>query len=452
LAGETEESSLKNLVKNAHHCTLHGTTNPVFTQYQGFTGDAIDKYINTNYNPNTQGVTLTLNSASLGFYNRLDVAAGTVELGSRSGTNYLVSYAKSSTNNFVVRVNAALGTTDANIPSSGFYIGSRTASNVTYGYKNTLKGAISTQGTSSIPSLNQYILARNYADTPDGFSNNEIACAFFGKGLTDNEVYVVNAAFEAYMAVNGKGIVVPTDFTGYDVFMIAGQSNASGRGTNYQSFVKTNGYDAITLSNNYRYELLIDPVDRIDGQVDSVSMEGIAVGGSIWPLIATALSANSKKTVFIPCAKGGTSITEWLPGADHEDRDTLYGSMVYRAKQVQTAGGTLRAVLMWQGETDVVAGMSQATYNGHIDTFANAIDTDLSIKVMQCKLHDLAPLADEATINAAIAEAWGDNANMLTGPDLNAIQQDSSYHITGDAKLAQVAALWVTAINTAFGW
>jgi hypothetical protein len=48
LAGETAESSLRNLIKNDHHATA--VNSPTFTALEGFTGDGLTKYINTNYN------------------------------------------------------------------------------------------------------------------------------------------------------------------------------------------------------------------------------------------------------------------------------------------------------------------------------------------------------------------------------------------------------------------
>ena len=65
LAGETAESSLKNLVKNAHHITAVNA--PVWAQFEGYTG-ANTKYLDANYNASTQGVTFTQNNASMGVY------------------------------------------------------------------------------------------------------------------------------------------------------------------------------------------------------------------------------------------------------------------------------------------------------------------------------------------------------------------------------------------------
>lgn len=275
-----------------------------------------------------------------------------------------------------------------------------------------------------------------------------IGPVFFGKN------YVPTSADRLLMFEAGLASMASSQ---RDVFVIAGQSNASGRGTNNQTYTGSGSVGALNYNNAYHLTNLIDPVDANTGQVDSVSSDTTPVAaGSIWPLLATHHISNTGRTpIFVPCAKGATSITAWLPGADHQDRTTLYGSMVYRALQAANYG-TLRAVLWWQGETDAVAAMSQATYNGHLDTIANAVMADLGVPLMPCKFQRCSGITDanEDAINAAIAEAWGDNANVATGPDLTGITTDSGdgLHLNADAKLSSAAALWWTALETEFGW
>lgn len=239
---------------------------------------------------------------------------------------------------------------------------------------------------------------------------------------------------------------------GADVFIVAGDSNASGRGS------RINGYSLAGLfGNDYEFKQLRDPVDSLYHQVDTVSSEPAnPARGSVWPVFADDLMTDTSRAVyFVPTAKGGTVITDWLPGADHQDRSTLYGSMVYRALQVQAQGGVLRAVLFWEGANDAQAGMTQATFNGHLDTIANAVYSDLGIKLMPAKSQACVGFSVTA-INAAIAEAWGDNSNVLTGPDLSGLTADNDdglgVHLISNSNIDSAAALWLAAIETAFGW
>lgn len=229
--------------------------------------------------------------------------------------------------------------------------------------------------------------------------------------------------------------------------MIGGQSNASGRGTNNQSYSHAT-LKAGIYKNNYAWAELADPTDT-NPTTDSVSADDNAAG-SPWPLLATLIMADQGVPVaFIPAAMGGTSISDWQPGADHQARNTLYGSMVYRALQV----GGVKAVIWWQGERDAVLGTAEATYNTGLDTVANAVQTDLGVKMVVCKLQDLSAYNggyDESVVNAAIATAWGDNANVLQGPDFSDITPSvDGVHFKTDAELQTAADRWWTAIAAA---
>lgn len=273
--------------------------------------------------------------------------------------------------------------------------------------------------------------------------------AFWRRLLTTEE----KAAWVAGLPYINMQYLVPPQ---RDVFIIAGQSNASGRGTSNQVWSHAT-LIPLMYGNDNRIKKLADPTDSPTGQADAVSSDiSPAAAGSVWPLVATDLMATTgRATVFVPCAKGGTSITQWLPGADHQDRTTLYGSMVYRTLQAAQYG-TLRLAVWWQGETDALAGMSQATYNAHLDTIANAYYVDTGIKLMACKFQTCGGIsdADELKINAAIAEAWSDNPNVLTGADLTGITADSGdqLHLNSNGNLSSAAALIGTAIKARLGW
>lgn len=245
---------------------------------------------------------------------------------------------------------------------------------------------------------------------------------------------------------NDTGISASSAYVGIgDVFIVAGQSNASGYGTNNQSYSHAT-LKATMLGNDYNWKELVDPTDSKINQVDSVSAETGTPGGSVWPLLATLFMANQGvPCAFVPCAWGGADVLSWQPGANHEDRTTLYGSMNYRA--IQTG---VKVVLLHLGERDALIGTSQATYNSLLDSFANAVNTDSSVKVMACKLQNCTD-RDETAVNAAIAEAWGDNSNVLTGPDFSDITPSvDGLHFKTDAELQEAADRWWATLQESF--
>jgi hypothetical protein len=151
---------------------------------------------------------------------------------------------------------------------------------------------------------------------------------------------------------------------------------------------------------------------------------------------------------IIIVAKGGTGITQFKAGADHLDRSTLYGSLNYHINAI----GGVKCVLWWQGETDAVAAMSQADYNGHLDTIANDLQADRGVKLMSCLLQNSTGITDanEDAIRAAVTEAAGDNPNVLLGPDFSAISSDDSFHLQTDTKVDNAGAAWAQSIIAEF--
>lgn len=252
--------------------------------------------------------------------------------------------------------------------------------------------------------------------------------------------------------IGNAGSVVSVNLIGIgDIFVIAGQSNACGMAESNQSYSNAT-LKACLFGNDYAWKELVDPVDSNSGQVDAVSADA-GTGGSCWPRLATRyLASQGVPCAFIPCAKVGTQITtDWAIPTNHQDRTTLYGSMVYRALQV----GSVKCVLWWQGESDAVNGTAEATYNAALDTLANAVASDLGVKLLPCKLEMMndAPWnfpANRDIINAAINTAWGDNANIAPGPDLSGYDF-GGIHFSA-AQASTIGDEWWTAVRTAFGW
>ena len=190
LGGETSESSLRNLVDNAHHATL--INSPSFNVYEGFTGNGVNSYIDTNYNALTEADNLSINNASYGCYLNNDIAgADAPEIGV-AGTGNLHLYSSFTDNKMYIRIHSTTFDSFANTDRSGMFIGSRTASNVQVLYKD--KGLNNgTKASAAIANLNVSFLRSG-----NTYSRNQIAFGFTGRGLTSGEVGVITDAFETY--------------------------------------------------------------------------------------------------------------------------------------------------------------------------------------------------------------------------------------------------------------
>ncbi|MCC6804632.1 MAG: hypothetical protein IT319_17250 [Anaerolineae bacterium] len=232
-----------------------------------------------------------------------------------------------------------------------------------------------------------------------------------------------------------------------DVFVIAGQSNASGRGDHPQSA----GHEwlkAALFGNDYQWHELRDPTDSDAGQVDGVSID-FEAAGSVWTLVAGHhMGATGVPVAFVPAAKGGSSVTAWLPGRDPFNRATLYGSMAYRARLTGA-----KAVLWWQGETDALDGMAQADYQRQFQQVATAIRRDLGIPIMPALIHNSMAIPDdaEAEIRRAVVEAANAVDTVLLGPDLSDLASDDQYHLRSDTNLQIAAERWWRAMQPLVG-
>lgn len=149
----------------------------------------------------------------------------------------------------------------------------------------------------------------------------------------------------------------PAEPVSPDVYILAGQSNMSGRGVIDDLTAADRIADpAIRLyGNDGQWHPARDPLDSAAGQVDAVSTDAQAAVGPGLFFAREMRRLNGRPVVLVPCAKGGTSIGRWVPGGG---RDSLYGSCLARVRE---AGGHLAGLLWYQGESDAEKAEASAT-------------------------------------------------------------------------------------------
>jgi len=79
---------------------------------------------------------------------------------------------------------------------------------------------------------------------------------------------------------------------------------------------------------------------------------------------------------LVPCAIGGTIISEWERGKE------LYSEMIKRAKASLRDGGTIRALLWYQGETDTVNLHDAQLYQRRLHKFFSDVRDDLQFPLL----------------------------------------------------------------------
>ncbi|UZK67317.1 sialate O-acetylesterase [Sphingomonas sp. M1-B02] len=133
-----------------------------------------------------------------------------------------------------------------------------------------------------------------------------------------------------------------------EVYVLAGQSNMSGRGSLDELTPAEEEADpAIRVyGNDGVWKEGIEPLDDARKQVDAVSADAQAGVGPGLFFAREIHRLRRRPIIVIPCAKGGSSIGRWKPA---EARDTLYGSCLARIRE---AGGRVSGILWYQGESD----------------------------------------------------------------------------------------------------
>ena len=235
-----------------------------------------------------------------------------------------------------------------------------------------------------------------------------------------------------------------------DIFIIAGQSNASGRGLTLNNY-SHGSLKASLFGNDDTWKELTDKVDDNSGQVDGVSSDGIAKG-SPWPLVATSIMQSQNVPIaFIPTAKGGSKILQWQPSSNHSDASTLYGSM---NRRINAVGGNVKAVLFYQGEGDASANTAQAIYEAHLNAFINTVASDfpgLTTMVGQIGQSNNSELDN---IRAAQINTIHSNNNSRIGPstyDINLADEGGDVlHFKSDSDMQEFARRWTLAIEKTY--
>ena len=180
--GGTNTSNSYNLRNTAQYQIAWGGS--VTSNSNGVTFGA-NGYGNTNLNPNTQFS--TNDSMHLSAYSRTNNDLGGLDFGGLNASAVSGLYLRYS-NNAYAYINGGAGVLTPNTDSTGFYVGTRTASNVLKLFKNTAQlGSTYTGANGGRLDLNAFLGAVNVSNIPQYYTQRNYAFASIGDGLTDTE-------------------------------------------------------------------------------------------------------------------------------------------------------------------------------------------------------------------------------------------------------------------------
>jgi hypothetical protein len=201
-----------------------------------------------------------------------------------------------------------------------------------------------------------------------------------------------------FLEVSGAGAVERVR-VGHLVLLVAGQSNASGRGAGGAQFPHGADPRVRLFGNDYRWRNASEPHDTATDQVDSISRDGSASYSFATRLGELLVGASGFRTYLIPAALGGSSVNVgWRPGTDPLARSTLLGSANFRGlvsaglrsnpvggQPYPSEGGPVTAIVWYQGESDEDASR-RSVFISRTNEVMNAFASELGAPTVYVQL------------------------------------------------------------------
>ncbi|KAK9667110.1 hypothetical protein RND81_14G233800 [Saponaria officinalis] len=174
------------------------------------------------------------------------------------------------------------------------------------------------------------------------------------------------------------------------IFILSGQSNMAGRGgivyDTHHHKKHWNGVvppecqpnpSILRLNAHLQWEVAREPL-HVD--IDYKKACGVGPGMAFANKVMARVGDGACVTLgLVPCAVGGTQISEWARGAE------LYENMVKRAKAAvegEDGGGGIKAVLWYQGESDCLKECDVVVYKERMEKFVSDVREDLCLPLL----------------------------------------------------------------------
>ncbi|XP_028772588.1 probable carbohydrate esterase At4g34215 [Neltuma alba] len=168
------------------------------------------------------------------------------------------------------------------------------------------------------------------------------------------------------------GVVRPQVEAQKTIFILAGQSNMAGRGGVANVW---DGVVPVQCRENPSILRLSAGLEWVEAK-EPLHRDIEATETGIGPGMAFANRILKKKPELavvglVPCAVGGTNISEWERGRE------LYNHMMRRAKASVRSGGSISALLWYQGESDTINLTDAQAYGTRLRKFFSDVRADL---------------------------------------------------------------------------
>ncbi|KAK9073400.1 hypothetical protein SSX86_007724 [Deinandra increscens subsp. villosa] len=233
--------------------------------------------------------------------------------------------------------------------------------------------------------------------------------------------------------LTSSGVPVAIAASQRSIFLLAGQSNMSGRGgvvngtwDNYIPPESSPNLAILRLSADLNWQLATEPLHR---DIDTTKACGIGPG---MVFASSLLRKDSSIGVvgLVPCAVGGTNISEWAPGGE------LYKGLIRRAEAALEGGGKIRGLLWYQGESDTVSREDAESYKNRVQNFFLRVRADLLLPVLPIIQVALASGEGEYVEMVREAQLGMDLVNLRTVDAKGLSLESDGLHLTTPSQVS----------------
>ena len=169
-----------------------------------------------------------------------------------------------------------------------------------------------------------------------------------------------------------------------DSILMLGQSNMAGRGDMGQ--VKPIRNPLCHMLRMGRWQPMCEPVNPDRGIFEGRFRSGISLAASFADEYARAYQ---RPVGLIPCADGGTYLSQWMPGELNYDHAVMQCKLALRTS-------SLKAILWHQGESDCLSDETVASYRENFKVMIAALRRDLGLGDIPVILGELPQQMGEA--------------------------------------------------------
>jgi len=230
-----------------------------------------------------------------------------------------------------------------------------------------------------------------------------------------------------------------------DVFVIAGQSNADGRGNQWARLDPANPYVGV----KFRKGVWSEGSDPAANDGDT--------SGSPWPIVFNSVIQERKVPVgYINAAVGSTVVKQWRRGSGDPKKGgagSMYVGMRERIRAATDGSMKFRAVLYHQGENDLTRhnGLSvQGDYTAYKDNLMAMVSEygdDFKVPVLVGQITNLGgDRQKNDAIRQAQQEVWDEHPHALPGAVTYDIRPTDGVHYRDETGMRVYAGRWSAAI------